>query len=60
VTGEWDKKASSSIYSNIPDFHFTPISMYVRLKDNALSIVSLFMWSIICAFGLSSLKNKVN
>jgi ABC-2 type transport system permease protein len=60
VTGEWDKKASSSIYSNIPDFHFTPISMNDRLKDNALSIVSLFMWAIICAFGLSSLKNKVN
>jgi hypothetical protein len=60
VTGEWDKKASSAIYSNIPDFYFTPVSMRVRLKENVLSIVSLFMWAIICAFGLSSLKDKVN
>lgn len=45
--GDWDYKADKSLWSNIPDFTYEPLSFAVTLRLNTGNILVLVIWALV-------------
>ncbi|NJL76509.1 MAG: DUF3526 domain-containing protein [Saprospiraceae bacterium] len=57
--GDWDYKADKSLWTSIPDFSYTPITMGEILERNSSNIVILFSWLFISFVGLWLAARKI-